>query len=114
MEFRGKDRAQPTVSGSNTTVQSKSLMIKDNQGGNGLFPGPNFGPCYFDERHSLLNVAGNVFLLGLVFVINEILDLMAAQSLDFLLEPCLKADVQTEALAADVAANEAEVEIEGI
>ena len=79
-----------------TSAQSSNIVINKTQQGNTYFPGPNIGPCTFDKQHSFLNVAGNIFVLGLIVVINEILDLAASQSLNFLLQPCLSGNVAEE------------------
>jgi len=71
-----------------STVQTQNL-IYTNTGGNAQPTGPSFGPCIFDERHNIFNMAGNIFLLGMVVLITEILDFTASQSLEFVLEPCI-------------------------
>ena len=62
------------------------------------------------KENTVINSIGNVFLLGMTVLISEIIDLTAAKSLDYLLEPCLPKEpeeeqVLQEALATDIAAN---------
>ena len=92
---------QQELSLRDTSVQNKNIVINQQKQGNPYFPGPNIGPCNFDKRHSFWNVVGNVFVLGLIVIINEILDLAASQSLNFLLEPCLSGNVAAEEEVAD-------------
>lgn len=92
-------------------IQTQNMIIK-NPGGDTT--GPIFGPCVFDEKHNLFNMAGNIFIMGLVVLLNEILDLVASQSLKFVLQPCVGANAQNEALADTVAIDEAEIDIGGI
>ncbi len=89
-------------------VQTQNIIYQPNNHQNAL-PGPNFGPCKFDKEHGLINMAGNIFLLGMVVVINEILDYVAAQSLDFVLAPCM-GNALTDNLAYSVSQDEAESE----
>lgn len=96
------------------TVQTQNL-IYENSSGDAKPTGPSFGPCVFDERHNLFSMAGNIFILGLVVLLNEILDLLAAQSLEFVLEPCTpKQNIQSELLAAEIASDEAAVDVSGV
>ena len=44
---------------------------------------------------------GNVFLLGMTVLISEVIDLTAAKSLEYLLEPCTKHETAEEAALAD-------------
>lgn len=44
---------------------------------------------------------GNVFLLGMTVLISEVIDLTAAKSLEYLLEPCTKNETAEEAALAD-------------
>lgn len=50
----------------------------------------------------------------MVVLLNEILDLIASQSLKFVLQPCVGANAQNEELADTIAIDEAEIEIGGI
>ena len=40
------------------------------------------------RTHSPIDSIGNVFLLGMTVLISEVIDLTAAKSLEYLLEPC--------------------------
>ena len=92
-------------------IQTQNMSIQNPGSGT---TGPVFGPCIFDERHSVWNMAGNIFIMGMVVLLNEILDLIASQSLKFVLQPCVGANAQNEELADTIAIDEAEIEIGGI
>lgn len=92
-------------------IQTQNMIIQNPGSGSS---GPKFGPCLFDERHNVLNMAGNIFIMGMVVLLNEILDILASQSLKFVLEPCVGANGQSEAAADSVAIDEAEIDIGGI
>lgn len=92
-------------------IQTQNMIIQNPGSGT---TGPVFGPCIFDERHSVWNMAGNIFIMGMVVLLNEILDLIASQSLKFVLQPCVGANAQNEELADTIAIEEAEIEIGGI
>ena len=92
-------------------IQTQNMIIQNHGSGT---TGPVFGPCIFDERHSVWNMAGNIFIMGMVVLLNEILDLIASQSLKFVLQPCVGANAQNEELADTIAIDEAEIEIGGI
>lgn len=53
------------------------------------------------RRRSAIDGIGNVFLLGMTVLISEVLDLTAAQSLEYLLEPCQKKEQESEQALAD-------------
>ena len=92
-------------------IQTQNMIIQNPGSGT---TGPVFGPCIFDERHSVWNMAGNIFIMGMVVLLNEILDLVASQSLKFFLQPCVGANAQNEESADTIAIDEAEIEIGGI
>lgn len=92
-------------------IQTQNMIIQNPGSGS---TGPIFGPCLFDERHNVLNMAGNIFIMGMVVLLNEILDILASQSLKFVLEPCVGATAQSEEAADSVAIDEAEIDIGGI
>lgn len=92
-------------------IQTQNMIIQNPGSGSS---GPIFGPCLFDEWHNMLNMAGNIFIMGMVVLLNEILDILASQSLKFVLEPCVGANTQNEVIADSVAIDEAEIDIGGI
>lgn len=65
------------------------------------------------QKRSPIDGLGNVFLLGMTVLISEIIDLTAAKSLEYLLEPCMPKDGETAeeaALAEDVGITDVELE----
>lgn len=54
-----------------------------------------------ERPRSPIDGIGNVFLLGMTVLISEVIDLTAAKSLEYLLEPCTKNETAEEEALAD-------------
>ncbi len=71
------------------------------------------------KHRSAIDGIGNIFLLGMTVLISEVIDLTAAKSLEYLMEPCLPKDETTEefleeqALADNVGVIDADLELGG-
>ena len=77
-----------------------STKVEQLEADNNL-PSASSDPC---RIHSPIDSIGNVFLLGMTVLISEVIDLTAAKSLEYLLEPCTpkEPDAQEQELADEV------------
>ena len=77
------------------STQMEQLEAENN------IPSAPSSPC---RTHSPIDSIGNVFLLGMTVLISEVIDLTAAKSLEYLLEPCTpkEPDAQEQELADEI------------